>query len=88
MDKEQIYMTMVTMIGAVAVLLIPTSLGIIWKIYSDSKRATEANTMAINTLSTKLEIIWAMTLELPKIKKDIDAAHERIRNTIGKNANE
>ena len=83
MNKEEAAVTLIMVVGALGVMVIPACVGIIWKVYSDSKRATEANTLAINSLTTKIEILWAMGLEIPKLKQDVNAAHLKIRESRG-----
>lgn len=84
MSKEESAMMLITMVGSLTVLMVPAAVGIIWKVYSEAKKATEANTLAINSLTTKIDILWSMTLDIPKMKKDLDVAHERIRTALKK----
>lgn len=56
----------------------------IWQTFVGSARkklkALENNTLAITKLETRMEDLQKIIVELPKMKQDVAAAHEKIRH--------
>lgn len=79
MDKPGLQ-TLAIVAGALVVLLLPAGVTIMWQIWSKTIATLEKNTHAVIELRSKVEFILTLIEDFPKIKKDINAVHEKLRN--------
>lgn len=80
MSREDAAQAMIMIVGSFGVLLIPVSVGVLITMWNKMRDALNANTVAITEMKSRVDLMWEWTRDYPKMKRDVDAAHEKIRN--------
>ncbi len=79
-EYKDLILILAGVFGVMVVLILPTMLGIMWKSWTEAKKAIERNTHAIIQLTSKFELSNKYVDEIPKLKSDMDSAHKKIRD--------
>lgn len=79
MSKEEALQNLVMIVGTFGVMLIPVSIGLLVSMWSKTRAAIDSNTLAVAKLESKVELMWGWSQDFPKLKKDVDAAHSKLR---------
>lgn len=64
-------MVVAIVVGSITVIMIPTMLTILYSVASKQLDATKQNTLAIEKMSGKIELIWHIIGDVPELKKDM-----------------
>ena len=78
MDKQTFYLA----VSALAVWAIRQLYEAITGATKKNTEATNLNTLAITRLETKIELFAGLLTDIPKLRADIDAAHQQIRQYV------
>lgn len=80
MDSYSTLLLIVTgVLGALLIVILPTILGFMWKGWTKMAENVEKNTHALIELKVAISDFKEWTKKLPKMEKDIDAAHNKFR---------
>jgi len=69
--------------GALGVIIVREIIALVKNSYGKQLEATQQNTLAIVRLETKLDSLTRELDLLPKLKADLDVAHDRLRELKG-----
>lgn len=66
-------------LGAILLILVRELLGLFFNSRKDQIKATQENTLAVTKLQVEMQNLKELISGIPKMKQDIDVAHERLR---------
>lgn len=70
---------LVIVLGGLGVILVPTLSSLMFQSWNKLRETLDRNTTAIVKLESRLDLLWKLSQEIPKIKQDVNAAHQKLR---------
>lgn len=64
-------MVVALVVGSIAMLLIPTMMIILYNIFSGLVKAVKENTLSLERMNGKMELLWHIVGDVPEMKKDL-----------------